>query len=167
MIISSIIHLVRNSSPVAVPSPIINAEDSDNQEVFNKRYLSGEYKIILHLVTTLEHGKESKRYADYAVDLCSHIQNLREAIFNFKLRIESANEKSMDTNAHKAHEDLVEMGINYLVRYFYLIVFAEFVMQRASKKGQSPAEDGEFSAWLHERREILNLVSKPKAIDFS
>lgn len=164
MVISSIIHLVRNSISIATSSPIIR---SNTQEDNNKRYISGEYKIILHLVTTLEHGKESKRYADYAIDLCSHIQNLREAIFNFKLHVESAAEKSMDAHAKKAHEDLMEMGINYLVRYFYLIVFAEFVIQRAVSKGPSPAEDGEFSTWLHNRREILNLVSKPKTIDFS
>lgn len=149
MVISAIIHLVLNG--IAVESPPLPPSAAESP---NRRYLGGDYKVILHLVTVLEHGKQAKRYADLAIDLCAHIQNLREAILNFKLRPDSASAR--------------EMGLNYLIRYFYLIVFAEFVLQRREGAlGRAPAAESEFSDWLRERREILNLVAKPKSIDFS
>lgn len=153
MVISAIIHLVLNGFAMETP-PLSASSAADSP---NRRYLMGEYKLILHLLTVLEHGKQAKRYTDMAIDLCSHIQNLREAILNFKLRFEASPSHSVR-----------EMGLNYLIRYFYLIVFAEFVLQRrGSAVGKGAAVESEFSEWLQERREIPNLVAKPKNIGFS
>lgn len=43
--------------------------------------VTGEYKMILRLMSVLTHGKEAKRIADKAIDVMSGVQNLREAIY--------------------------------------------------------------------------------------
>lgn len=160
MIISTLIYLIRNDVNVeTITSP---ADDMSDEDYYNKHYLAGEYKLILRLLSVLDHGKESKRFADFAIDMCSAIQNLREAIFNFKVRCEAAN-----AGQEKQLEETRTMGLNYLVRYFYLIVFAEFLMQRTKAGADPEANDAEFSLWLMERREIINLLNNPESIDFS
>jgi hypothetical protein len=159
MIISTLIYLIRNDVNVeTITSP---TDDMSDEDYYNKHYLAGEYKLILRLLSVLDHGKESKRYADFAIDMCSAIQNLREAIFNFKVRCEAANAQD------KQLEETRTMGLNYLVRYFYLIVFADFLMQRTKAGASADANDAEFSLWLMERREISNLLNNPEGIDFS
>lgn len=162
MIISSLVYLIRNE--VAVDSKMSPADIGD-EDYYNKHYLAGEYKLILHLVSVLDHGKESKRFADFAIDMCSAIQNLREAIFNFKIRCESSKTDGVDEE--KRLVETRSIGLNYLVRYFYLIVFAEFLLQRTKAGLEAEAGDAEFSVWLIERREIVNLLSNPSNIDFS
>jgi hypothetical protein len=52
-------------------------------------YLRGEYKIILQLVGVLSYGKVAKRLADKAIDVMSDVQNLRKAIFEYVLILDS------------------------------------------------------------------------------
>lgn len=43
--------------------------------------VSGEYKMVLQLVSVLLHGREAKLIADRAADVISGVQNLREAVY--------------------------------------------------------------------------------------
>ncbi len=167
MIIASLIYLIKKEAVVEPLSPIDEDLTDDSHGHYNQRYLAGDYRLILHLCSVLEHGKLPKRYSDYAINLCAHIQNLREAILNYKLRVESADPHEKSIDEQRRVKEIKHMGLNYLVRYFYLIVFSEFVMQRHAKNPDTPAEDHEFSQWLRQRREIKNLVSRPQHIDFS
>jgi hypothetical protein len=63
--------------------------DEENLNFIKTRYLSGEYKIILQLLGVLENGRLAKRLTDQAVDACEHVQNLRDAIYDYKQKVES------------------------------------------------------------------------------
>ncbi|KAI9099760.1 inositol hexakisphosphate-domain-containing protein [Phlyctochytrium arcticum] len=95
----------------------------DEATIARQRYTSGEYKLILQLVAVLQHGKLAKRLADRAIDACEHIQNLRVAVYDSKLRVEALR------IGDPKREKMMEIAINYLVRYFYLIVFAGYLLE--------------------------------------
>ena len=44
---------------------------------------TGEYKVILQLVSVLSHGKLAKRLTDRAIDQMQDVQNLRKAIYEY------------------------------------------------------------------------------------
>lgn len=48
--------------------------------------LNGEYKTILSLTSVLQNGKIAKRLADRAIDQMQGVQNLRQAIYPYKVR---------------------------------------------------------------------------------
>lgn len=137
-------------------SPINDVSDSidniDQDENERKRYMRGEYKLVLQLIRVLPHGKLSKMYADRAIDTCGHIQDIRGAIYDFKLRSESHEAGS------KKLEGTLEAGLNYLIRYFFLVTFADYLLeyQDAQLKESFPS----FSSWLADRREITNIIHK-------
>ncbi|CEQ43057.1 SPOSA6832_04952 [Sporobolomyces salmonicolor] len=98
-------------------------------------YLQGDYKVVLQLVGVLRNGKDAKRLTDLAIDNMEAVQNLRTAIYSFKLRVEAAEIGS------KKREKLFNQALNYLYRFvrhspsfFYatLIVFANFLLDKAS-----------------------------------
>lgn len=112
MVISTLLFLVRHQH-LLPPSPEIpHAENisslslndyesaSEDSETERDRLLRGEYKLINQLLPALEHGKRAKRLLDVAIDRCAQIQNLREAIFDYKNR----------TSAE------FKRGLNYLFR---------------------------------------------------
>ncbi|KAI8816483.1 inositol hexakisphosphate-domain-containing protein, partial [Fimicolochytrium jonesii] len=159
--------------------------DDDQPEQVRRRYARGEYRLILRLLAVLTHGKHAKLVTDNAIDACDHVQNLRLAVYDYKLRVESMAE---NTPAEKAKKDrMMNVARNYLVRYFYLIVFADYLMEvwagwrSEGKLTGSPTSTAppssfgssvsyppavgkprrmpiKFSEWLRERREIVNLV---------
>lgn len=115
-------------------------------------YLNGDYRLIMQLLPLLENGKLAKRIADRAIDTCAHIQNLRTSIYDFKVHGDS------------------ERGVNYLLRYFYLIVFAQYLIevhQDHVEESSIPLPSESYTSWLHDRREIMNLIAKKHLIDLS
>ncbi|KAG6837385.1 hypothetical protein H0H93_010544 [Arthromyces matolae] len=88
-----------------------------------KVYLRGEYKTILQLVGVLSHGKAAKRLADGAVDLMQDVQNLRNAIYDYKLKMEACEKGSIK------ERKLRSITVNYLYRYGTLIVFANYLIE--------------------------------------
>lgn len=136
---------------------------SDEQE--RQRYLQGEFKVILQLVGVLPFGKISKMLVDRSIDICSHIQDIRGAIYDFKLRLESL---EIGT---KRFESMFKIGANYLIRYFFLITFTNYLLERnaeALKNGVTALPQGafpSFSDWLADRREI-NFI-QDNVMDFN
>ncbi|GAA5826021.1 hypothetical protein JCM11251_000094 [Rhodosporidiobolus azoricus] len=140
-------------------------------------YLAGEYKLVLQLVGVLGQGKLAKRLTDRAIDDMEAVQNLRTAIHTFKLRVEAAEEGT------KKREKLFEQALNYLYRYATLIVFANFLLDKASHRASfsissasstiSADTDDEddianaakagfpsFEEYLRERTEIRKILSR-------
>lgn len=143
-------------------------ELNDDTENMN-RYLCGEYKIILQLVQILEYGLVAKRVADICIDVCDHIQNLREAIYEYKIRMDHQKKPSIGSYEQAEprtilYSSLFKRGLNYLVRYFYLIVFANYLMDTCHHSPAAPIKY--FSSWLDERKEIVYLSTLPN-IDLS
>ncbi|GJN93415.1 hypothetical protein Rhopal_006470-T1 [Rhodotorula paludigena] len=126
--------------------------------------LQGEYKLVLQLVGVLKHGKLAKRLTDRAIDDMEAVQNLRTAIYSFKLRVEAAEENS------KKRRTLFHQALNYLYRYATLIVFANFLLDKASHlfdAEDSDASDSKktrdfpsFEQYLSERYEINQILSR-------
>ncbi|KAH7925850.1 hypothetical protein BV22DRAFT_1033556 [Leucogyrophana mollusca] len=113
-------------------------------------YLQGEYKTILQLVGVLSYGKIAKRLTDHAIDLMQDVQNLRKAIYDYKLKVEATEKGSVK------HRKLMGIAVNYLYRYGTLIVFANYLIELREQQG----EELSFSAWLTEHREIAKLLGR-------
>lgn len=113
-------------------------------------YLAGEYKTILQLVGILSHGKVAKRMTDRAIDLMQDVQNLRKAIYDYKLKAEACEKGSAKGR------QLVNITVNYLYRYGTLIVFANYLIEMREKQGFGVT----FPEWLHEHREITKLLER-------
>ncbi|KAF9048553.1 inositol hexakisphosphate-domain-containing protein [Panaeolus papilionaceus] len=113
-------------------------------------YLAGEYKTILQLVGVLSHGKIAKRLTDRAIDLMQDVQNLRKAIYDYKLKVDACEQRSVK------ERKLRHITVNYLYRYGTLIVFANYLIEMR-ERGEPEVT---FPEWLHEHREITKLLER-------
>jgi hypothetical protein len=135
---------------------------TDSVDDMRMRIKAGEWKVVLQLIAVLQHGKLAKKLTDKAIDMCDHMQNLRIAVTDYKLRIDALEIGS------KRYKMMYELGCNYLVRYFYLIAFADYLLEvwiHSTRKGvacsETSPEDSSrqlFSDWLKDRREIINII---------
>lgn len=156
-------------------NPNSNYENEDESYDERERYQNGEYRIILQLVSVLTYGKLAKRLTDQAINTCDHMQNLRKAIYDYKLRIEA-----MTDQGSKKWRAAREVALNYLVRYFYLVVFANYLLEEMGTTLDNDEDDLDdasmdqqekstafkearklttFKEWLKGRREIVNIIS--------
>ncbi|BEI83204.1 hypothetical protein CcaverHIS002_0310720 [Cutaneotrichosporon cavernicola] len=118
------------------------------------QYLNGEYKTILQLVTVLRHGKEGKHLTDRAINAMDGVQNLRKAVYDFKLKVAAAEPGTPKYNA------LLHQGVNYLYRYGTLIVLSNFLLE--CKEQGIAFDKANFPEWLQKHREIRNVLSRKK-----
>ncbi|KAJ6561916.1 inositol hexakisphosphate-domain-containing protein [Mycena capillaripes] len=127
---------------------IYDSMDGPSEE---EAYLQGEYKTILQLVGVLSYGKLAKRLADRAIDLMQDVQNLRKAIYDYKLKVDACEKGTVK------EEKLRNGAVNYLYRYGSLIVFANYLIGLQSKRDEPQTT---FTDWLKEHREITNLLGR-------
>ncbi len=154
MVICAIFSAVQSSpsAPSGICEPLRSLALSRSSDTLSEAdlqrslYLGGEYKAVMQLVQVLEHGTTAKLLADASIDRCAHIQNLRTAIYDFKIR-ESG-----------------ERGVNYLLRYMMLIICSEYLIEMRASSGPPPTS---FVRWLYERREIANVITRKDLIDLS
>lgn len=165
----------------------LDDDNDDESHEERERYQNGEYRVILQLVSVLTYGKLAKRLTDQAINMCDHMQNLRKAIYDYKLRSEA-----MPDPHSKKFKGVREVALNYLVRYFYLVVFANYLLEEmgttVTSNNNSVAATGDeseeeivgaegdqddtkstafkeakklttFKKWLKGRREITNIIS--------
>lgn len=111
-------------------------------------YARGEFAIILQLLEVLNHGKLAKFLTDLAIDQCSHVQNLRECIFEYRSKLENL------VPGTPKYVMIMETAWNYLIRYFHLISFADYLIETHS----IPASKSSFTSWLEKRREIQYIL---------
>jgi len=130
-----------------------DAIDGPSEE---EAYLQGEYKTILHLVGVLSHGKVAKRLTDRAIDLMQDVQNLRKAIYDYKLKVEAC------VKGSAKQRKLMNLAVNYLFRYGTLIVFCNYLIEM--REPSSQGQEKPFPDWLREHREIAKLLER-KSLD--
>jgi len=138
-------HMEKINIPVVKSEPTI--PNPIGQPIIS--YHKGEYKIILRLVRILESGVENKWHVDMCIDRCSLIQNLRESIEGLK-RIADNNSLPLETK-----DSAKKRGINYLIRYFFLIAFNAFLKQQ-----QSQGFEQKFQVWMKQRTELYSLLDQ-------
>ncbi|KAJ3520625.1 hypothetical protein NM688_g9135 [Phlebia brevispora] len=155
MVVACLVATTANwdKSEETLPSPEENgleSYDSMDGPSEEEAYLQGEYKTILQLVAVLSHGKIAKRLTDNAVDLMQDVQNLRKAIYDYKLKVDACEKGSVK------QLKLLNLGINYLYRYGTLIVFANYLIEMR----EQDEPEVSFPQWLQEHREITKLLSR-------
>ncbi|KAJ7112000.1 inositol hexakisphosphate-domain-containing protein [Mycena epipterygia] len=128
----------------------LDTYDSMDGPSEEEAYLQGEYKTILQLVGVLSYGKLAKRLADRAIDLMQDVQNLRKAIYDYKLKVDACEKGTVK------EQKLRNVTVNYLYRYGSLIVFANYLVGLQDK--QEP--QATFTDWLKEHREITKLLGR-------
>ncbi|CAO3619250.1 unnamed protein product [Mucor fragilis] len=173
--------MVDSSSISSIIHPFSSGTDNENDDESydqRERYQNGEYRVILQLVSVLTYGKLAKRLTDQAINMCDHMQNLRKAIYDYKLRIEA-----MTDQGSKKWKATRQVALNYLVRYFYLVVFANYLLEEMGTTLENDDEENDldeaskgqeqetstafkearklttFKEWLKGRREIVNIIS--------
>jgi len=129
---------------------VLDVYDSMDGPSEEEAYLQGEYKTILQLVGVLSHGKLAKRLADRAIDLMQDVQNLRKAIYDYKLKVDACEKGTVK------ERKLRNVTVNYLYRYGSLIVFANYLVGLQDKKEPEIT----FTDWLKEHREITKLLGR-------
>ncbi|OXH32476.1 hypothetical protein J008_03246 [Cryptococcus neoformans] len=149
---SLIATIASNDSPF--DGGFLSDEEEEEEEAVAEatQYLNGEYKTILQLVTVMSHGKEAKRITDRAINLMEGVQNLRKAVYDFKLQVDAAEPGSAK------HKTQTTRAINYLYRYGALVVLANFLLEM--KEEGIPLEKTDFPAWLDKHREIRTALSR-------
>lgn len=152
-------------------------EEKENYDE-RQRLQNGEYILILQLLSILSYGKLAKKLADQAINMCDHMQNLRKVIYDVKLRLAAT-----EPGSPKWQHDN-ENAHNFLVRYFYLIVFANYLLETVDQENKTPSIEYDqyqldktnnvspsssstttssktqvsFKNWLKHHREITNLL---------
>ena len=157
MVIACLLHVIRNPHSLKLyDTAIVQQYDnngaplmSTDADQMRTRLLAGEYKLIQSLLQVLERGQEAKLLLDAVIDRCSQIQNLRTAIFDYHQRGDAA---------------AAGIGLNYLLRYYFLIVFTAFLLE-IDCRGKTLEQS--FVTWISERKEINNMIARRELIEFS
>ena len=110
---------------------------------------AGWFKLIVSLVRVLPAGQQVKTEVDAVCDLCGAMQNLRTVIFDLQLQTLTCLPKKRAFFARR--------GMNYLVRYAFLILIAAYI--RDEVRGEEDSRKP-FVVWLNERAEIMSLLKK-------
>ncbi|OQS03144.1 paladin [Thraustotheca clavata] len=107
---------------------------------------SGNYFIIQSLLKVLDNGVESKALADYAIDQCSHLQNLRECIAQCR---DLTKEQGIEPERQSFY---MHRAVNYLERYFYLICFGAYILEQTTTMEPKSGKFNQlFVQWMVER----------------
>ncbi|KAF8525934.1 inositol hexakisphosphate-domain-containing protein [Hysterangium stoloniferum] len=132
----------------------IDLVDVDDGPSSEEVYSQGEYKVILQLVGVLSFGKLAKRITDTAIDRMQDVQNLRVAIYDYKLKVDASIPET------PKYIKLQNIALNYLYRYATLIVFANYLVELKQQDQKVNLDSQAFPNWLAEHREISQLLSR-------
>eukprot|EP00850_Spirogloea_muscicola_P002322 SM000009S23451 [mRNA] locus=s9:35424:44183:- [translate_table: standard] len=169
MVVATLIHLCRTRSLQSPPALAVAHSESPrksfaafrdgfwseegHQKAVEENLRLGEYSVIRSLTRVLQGGAESKRIVDAAIDKCSAMQNLREAILGYRNGIHRQADE-------KKREAALSNFVEYLERYYFLICFAVYLHTNPySSKGQTPIEGG-FQAWMKDRPELYSILRR-------
>ncbi|XP_010523868.1 PREDICTED: paladin-like isoform X2 [Tarenaya hassleriana] len=106
--------------------------------------------LLLWKITRLfDNGFESREALDAVIDRCSALQNIREAVLQYR---KVFNQQHVEPRVRSA---ALKRGAEYLERYFRLIAFSAYLGSEAFDgfcgQGESKVT---FKNWLHQRPEV-------------
>ncbi|EFN52818.1 hypothetical protein CHLNCDRAFT_26452 [Chlorella variabilis] len=161
MIIASLLALRRARAALALPEQ--PQQGLPDWFVASDRYPSpsketelkaGKFGVIRSLLRALDGGAAAKAVLDAAIDACSAMQNLREAIASYRGRMfYEANDARRQSLLQAA-----VVCLEYLERYFTLICFASYI-SGAHFPPASPASLT-FGEWLGARPELRSILER-------
>jgi len=140
----------RTTTAMVIATLLVSRQDSEIESTESNLsgFEGGEYKVILRLIRVLRKGQERKNETDWCIDQNSQFQNLREDIYQWKVKSED------DKLSDKARQAAFVRGVGYLKRYFYLIAFTAFIMEER----ESGKTDGQFTEWMRNHQELYTLL---------
>lgn len=109
-----------------------------------------EYRIIHTLLRTIRNGLECKHAVDFAVEQCSQVFHLRQAIEDWRVKMEE------EVDPHRRSKAM-KRGIQTLKRYFLLIAFQAYLV---SHSPDSLQELPSFKAWFAKHQEFNTILSE-------
>ncbi|KAK4766546.1 hypothetical protein SAY87_008188 [Trapa incisa] len=113
----------------------------------------GEYAVIRSLIRVLEGGLEGKRQVDKVIDKCSSMQNLREAIGNYRNNI-------LRQSDEMKREASLSFFVEYLERYYFLICFAVYIHSEREALHSSSLGQSSFADWMKARPELYSIIRR-------
>uniref|UniRef100_A0A7I4E3I3 Paladin n=1 Tax=Physcomitrium patens TaxID=3218 RepID=A0A7I4E3I3_PHYPA len=141
------------NSPHSLANNRMVPRPANDTEAFRQ----GDYRDISSLTRVLASGPASKTEVDVVIDRCGGAGHLRDDIFEYKVQLDSF------SNAEDERRDFVlDMGINALRRYFFLIAFRSYLFNRVAFHGNACAGETSFSAWMKARPELGHLCDNLK-----
>lgn len=150
---------VSSSKSTDIVSPHLSANNrmvqrpADDTEAFQQ----GDYRDILSLTRVLASGPASKAEVDVVIDRCGGAGHLRDDIFEYMRQLDKF------TNVEDERRYFVlDMGINALRRYFFLIAFRSYLFSRVALHSNACAGETSFTAWMNARPELGHLCENLK-----
>uniref|UniRef100_A0A673MQZ6 Paladin-like n=1 Tax=Sinocyclocheilus rhinocerous TaxID=307959 RepID=A0A673MQZ6_9TELE len=112
-----------------------------------------QFQVIQTLISKLPKGQEVMEEVDRAIDLCSEMHDIREAIYENKQKLEGIGE-DYQIQGSSTKDYFLHRTLQSLERYFYLIVFNAYLHE------QYPlAFASSFSQWLCSNAWMYRLLS--------
>lgn len=127
-------------------SPKAGATGNPAEDLKNGMFLS-----IRSVMRALENGKSAKMALDLILDACAAMQNLREAIATYRKRV------FLEPNEIR-RQSLLQVCLEYLDRYYSLIVFAAYLDDPGFAFGTSSHVP--FSRWVGDRPELRGILER-------
>ena len=130
-------------------SPLPKCPDDD------ETFMKGEFDVIKELLEKLPSTVEGKKKIDRVIDICgtspkgTGLQNLRECIIETKWKYDVATE-----DKQVAWKGLI---LNFMERYFYLILFATYTLEHGPTGYQKA-----FTSWMDEHQELRTMIEEGK-----
>ncbi|CAK7348578.1 unnamed protein product [Dovyalis caffra] len=113
----------------------------------------GEYAVIRSLIRVLEGGVEGKKQVDKVIDKCASMQNLREAIANYRNSI-------LRQPDEMKREASLSFFVEYLERYYFLICFAVYIHSERDALRSSSFGHSSFADWMRARPELYSIIRR-------
>uniref|UniRef100_A0A6N2L7X7 Tyrosine specific protein phosphatases domain-containing protein n=2 Tax=Salix viminalis TaxID=40686 RepID=A0A6N2L7X7_SALVM len=113
----------------------------------------GEYAVIRSLIRVLEGGVEGKKQVDKVIDKCASMQNLREAIGNYRNSI-------LHQPDEMKREASLSFFVEYLERYYFLVCFAVYIHSVRDALRSSSFGRSSFADWMQARPELYSIIRR-------
>ncbi|WCJ22568.1 Paladin [Euphorbia peplus] len=159
MVIATLVYLNRmGASGISRTNSVGRIFDSgstvaDNMPNSDEAIRRGEYAVIRSLTRVLEGGVEGKRQVDKVIDKCASMQNLREAIGNYRNSI-------LRQPDEMKREALLSFFVEYLERYYFLICFAVYIHSERDALRSSSFGHSSFADWMRARPELYSILRR-------
>eukprot|EP00096_Caligus_rogercresseyi_P004778 TRINITY_DN1924_c0_g1_i1.p1 TRINITY_DN1924_c0_g1~~TRINITY_DN1924_c0_g1_i1.p1 ORF type:complete len:531 (-),score=159.93 TRINITY_DN1924_c0_g1_i1:105-1697(-) len=139
--------------PETVNNLIKQKFETDSSHEGEDPFIRGEFDVIKELLEKVPETIEGKRKIDRIIDICGPkgggLQNLRECIIETKWKYDVAPEEKQVV--------WKRMILNFMERYFYLILFATYATEVGPEGFQSS-----FSQWMNSRKHLRTMIEEGK-----
>jgi hypothetical protein len=145
------------STDIISPHLFANNRMVQRPAIDTEAFQQGDYRDILSLIRVLASGPASKAEVDVIIERCGGAGHLRNDIFEHM--------RHLDEFSNLEDERVyfvLDMGINALRRYFFLIAFRSYLFSRVALHGNACAGETSFTAWMNARPELGHLCDNLK-----